>query len=135
MGHTLCTELARLIDAHKRCVASGSEEWAGKHQDRILALVQQYLPYGAGFDCGTSFDGDASTSEKLVFHTSFHHMNGNGYYDGWTEHTVTVRPSLVWDFVLSVSGPNRNLIKDDITEGFEYALSQVLPAVVSEQTE
>ena len=49
-------------------------------------------------------------------------MNENGYYDGWTEHTVTVTPSLQHAFSLRISGRNRNDIKDMMHESFNYAL-------------
>ena len=46
-----------------------------------------------------------------------------GMYDGWTEHTVTVRPSLQFGFRLSISGRNRNGIKDYIAEVFGEILN------------
>jgi hypothetical protein len=48
-------------------------------------------------------------------------MNDTGYYDGWTEHTVTVTPSFS-GINIRVSGRNRNDIKDYIHETFSYAL-------------
>jgi hypothetical protein len=80
------------------------------------------LPHGAGFDAGTSLDESQSHADKVIFHTSFHHMNDAGYYDGWTEHTVTVTPSLIHGINLRVSGRNRNEIKDHIAESFDYIL-------------
>ena len=49
-------------------------------------------------------------------------MNENGYYDGWTEHTVTVTPALSGEFHLRISGRNRNDIKDMIHESFDHLL-------------
>lgn len=51
-------------------------------------------------------------------------MNDAGYYDGWTEHTITVTPAFIGGFELSISGRNRNDIKDYISEVFNQALSQ-----------
>ena len=65
-----------------------------------------------------------STPDKLVFYTSFHHMNDNGFYDGWTEHTVTVRPSLQFGFNMKISGQNRNEIKYHLHDVF-YTTSGV----------
>jgi hypothetical protein len=96
-------------------------EWFDKHEDKILALVKEHMPSGSGFDSGTTIDFDASHAEKLVFSMSFHHMNNNGYYDGWTEHTVTVTPSFQ-GINLRISGRNRNDIKEYIHETFMYAL-------------
>lgn len=60
-----------------------------------------------------------------MFETSVHHMNPDGYYDGWTEHTVTVTPSFIGRFDLKVSGRDRNGIKDYIAEVFGSVLSAV----------
>jgi hypothetical protein len=80
------------------------------------------MPSGSGFDSGTTLDLDASHADKLVFQTSFHHMDENGYYDGWTEHTVTVTPSLRDRYHIRISGRNRNDIKEMIHQSFDVAL-------------
>lgn len=122
MARYLYSELASLVDARKRCVGS-NVDWLTKHEETIERLVKQHLPHGSGFDCGTKIDLDASHSDKLVLTTEFHHMNENGYYDGWTEHTVTVTPSLQFKYHIRISGRNRNEIKDLIRESFDVALS------------
>lgn len=86
-------------------------------------IVKRYMPSGSGFDSGTKIDIDRSTAEKLVFTTSFHHMNDGGFYDGWTEHTVTVRPSLVLGETLTISGRDRSDVKEFIHQVFQSALS------------
>jgi hypothetical protein len=53
-------------------------------------------------------------------------MDEHGFYDGWTDHRITIRPSLVNDFDVSVSGQNRNDIKYHLAEVFDYALSQMI---------
>src|SRR2546430_16241735 len=90
-------EIASLVDAYHRCVARPTEfdTWILKHKETILSLVKEYMPSGSGIDGGTKIDLEKSTGEKLVFHFSFHHMDENGMYDGWTEHTLTVRASLI----------------------------------------
>ena len=116
--------LAQLIDARDRCAGDpGKAGWENRHQERIESLVRERMPHGSGFDSGTMLD-DNSTPEKLVFYTSFHHMNDAGMYSGWTEHKVTVKPSLRWGFVLTVSGRDRNEIKGYIEEEFNEALGQ-----------
>jgi hypothetical protein len=50
-------------------------------------------------------------------------MDDVGYYDGWTEHTLTVRPSLAFGIDLKFSGRNRNQIKDYLHEVFHEALT------------
>lgn len=118
MAHYRYSELAATIGAFKRC----SGEWKDKHQDRIDDLMDA-MPSGSGFDNGTRLDMDASHDDKLVFTTSYHHMNENGYYDGWTDHTVTVTPAFN-GFHIRVSGRNRNDIKDYIGEVFHAVLSE-----------
>lgn len=49
-------------------------------------------------------------------------MNENGFYDGWTEHTITVRADLAHGFKISISGRNRNEIKDYLHEVFSDCL-------------
>jgi hypothetical protein len=123
MQRPLYQALAGLVGAYLRCVNDETrQEWADKHRAAIWAMVRAHLPHGAGFDSGTDIDLDASTDEKLVFTTSYHHMNENGFYDGWTEHKVTVRPSLAAGFVLRISGRDRNDFKDYASEVFSHAL-------------
>lgn len=120
----LYRELASLVRARLNCEETGNREWFQKHEERIEELVKNYMPSGSGFDCGTKIDLDKSTPEKLVFYTDFHHMNEVGYYDGWTEHRITVRPSLAFGFTLTISGNNRNEIKDYIHQAFDCALDE-----------
>jgi hypothetical protein len=122
MARYLYSELAHLVSARRNCEKTGSTEWRDKHEDSIGNLCREYLPSGSGFDAGSHIDLDASHAEKLVFTTSYHHMNNGGYYDGWTEHTVTVTPSFIGGFNIRVSGRNQNDIKGYIAESFSYVL-------------
>jgi len=45
-------------------------------------------------------------------------MNEHGFYDGWTEHRITVKPSLAFGFELTISGRDRNEIKDYLSDVF-----------------
>jgi hypothetical protein len=85
--------------------------------DKINKLVGE-LPYGSGFDSGCSIDLEKSNGEKIVIKTAFHHMDENGYYDGWTEHTVIITSSLQYGFNVNVTGKNKNQIKNYIFEVF-----------------
>jgi hypothetical protein len=51
-------------------------------------------------------------------------MNETGFYEGWTEHTIRVKPSLAWGFDLSISGPDRDGIKDYIADVFAWWLNE-----------
>ncbi len=89
---------------------------------KINEVCRNHLPSGSGFNNGTNLDFDKSNPERLVFITAFHHMNGGGFYDGWTHHEVIVTPSLNTDFHLRVTGRNRNDIKDYIAETYHSCL-------------
>lgn len=124
--------IAHTFEARANCIKSQNTEWQGKHEDKILDIVKECLPSGSGFDNGTTFDFDKSLPHRLVFNVSFHHMNDNGMYDGWTQHAVIVHPSLAHDFKLDVTGRDRNEIKSYIHEVFSSALAEILPAPVKE---
>ena len=117
----LYRELASCVQARLNCQKSNNQEWYCRHTETIDALVDM-LPSGSGIDRGTKIDLEKSTSEKLVFNVSFHHMDENGFYDGWTEHVITVRPSLQFDIDLTISGRNRNDIKEYLHEVYSAAL-------------
>lgn len=116
--------MARAAGARLNCIESGNSEWQARHKESLLRLTKDYLPSGSGFDSGAKIDLDQSTDERLVFTTAFHHMNDSGMYNGWTEHTVTVTPSLSHGFMLKVSGRDRNSIKDYIADCFRFVLSE-----------
>ena len=100
-----------------------AHEWTSKHEERILDLVRDRLPSGSGFDSGTQIDFKACRADRLVFSTAFHHMNDVGFYDGWTEHKVIIRPT--FDGIdICVTGRNRNDIKDYIADCFYTALTE-----------
>lgn len=118
--------IASGIDARLSCIKAGNNEWETKHEDNVRGLVSRFMPSGSGWDHGTHIDFDLSTSEKLVFYGAFHHMDESGYYDGWTEHSVTVRPSFISQVNISISGRDRNDIKDHIVETFAGCLRQLI---------
>lgn len=118
--------IARAFIARKNCEENGTEEWFERHSDRIEQLVHTYLPSGSGFDLGTSIDWDASRPDRLVFNTAFHHMDENGYYDGWTDYQVICRASLAFGFDLRITGRDRRDIKDYIHDAFHSALDRML---------
>lgn len=121
----ISAELARLANCEK-ALDNGQDHHRVNRDDALAKLdeLQSLLPSGSGFDAGTQIDLERSTPEKIVFNTSFHHMDEAGFYSGWTEHTVTVRPSFLWDFDIHVSGRDKNGIKEYIAETFHFALMQ-----------
>jgi hypothetical protein len=122
----LYVELAESVGAVIRCRAAPGQygDWESRHASRLETATKDYMPSGSGFDSGTTIDLDASTADKLVFSTSYHHMNDVGMYDGWTEHDVIVTPDLASGFKLRITGRDRNGIKEYIAETFDSALRQ-----------
>jgi hypothetical protein len=120
----LYQRLARLVDAVANCKKHGNDVWEPKHRALVETLVERYMPSGSGFDAGTKIDWQRSGADRLVFTTSYHHMNDGGFYDGWTEHVVTVKPSLAFGISLSVGGRDRGDIKNYIGDCFDEALCQ-----------
>ena len=114
--------IAQALQAHQACVISGNGTWEERHKDRILTLVRDYMPAGAGVDNGTHLNFEASTPEKLVFDVGFHHMSDGGYYTGWTQHKIIITPSLAHGFDIKVTGRDKNGIKEYLADTYHSAL-------------
>lgn len=113
--------IARAGVAADNCAKHGNTEWQQVWED-LLEQCEKLLPSGSGFDAGTTIEH--ASSNKIVLQTSFHHMDEHGYYDGWSEHTVTVIPNLMYGFDLCISGCNKNNVKEYIADVFYDALNQ-----------
>ena len=140
MERTLAEAIASRVLARRDCIADAANytadspmratrlEWVRRHKEEGDALARECLPSGSGFDNGSAIDWERSNADRLVFTTAFHHMDDAGFYDGWTEHSVTVRASLALGLVVTVSGRDRNGVKDYIAESFALALRKTVPA-------
>jgi len=117
----LYQQIASVVNARLNCEKADNTEWYEKHT-KTLNDLKDMLPRGSGIDGENEIDLVQSTGEKLVIHTSFHHMNDVGMYDGWTDHTIRVYPSLIHGIRLTISGRNRRDIKDYLYYVFDYAL-------------
>jgi len=113
---SIAAAISRGLQAMANCEHSGNTEWLPKHRERVLAIVKATAPSGSGIDCGTELDLENSTSERLVFTLSFHHMNEHGSYDGWSNHEIVVKSSLAFGLDVKVKGQNRNDVKDYLHE-------------------
>lgn len=123
---TVAATLAGLIVARRNSIESGTREWIDRHTAAIRAIERELLPSGAGIDQGTDVDLDRSRGDCLVLRTNYHHMNASGHYDGWTRHTIRVRPTF-HGIEVTVGGVNRNDIKDYLADVFNEALSRHMP--------
>lgn len=131
-SRTLAAAIASRLEARENCRKANNQEWLIKHEDAAREAVSM-LPHGSGIDGDTVLDLDASKPDRLVIHLSFHHMDSNGFYDGWTDHSLIVTPSLAHGFNLRITGQNRNEIKDYLAELMQDALSRVYAEVWSDE--
>ena len=112
------SELAQAIQWYNDTTDGKRDDWNQKAEEKIRELEKQ-LPYGSGFDNGSKVNLEQSKTQRIVIDTAFHHMNENGYYDGWTEHQVIVTPCLKYGYSLRITGRNRNQVKDYIFDMFD----------------
>lgn len=122
MKKKLVNSLASTLAAYQNCLKTKNNAWVDKHSEKLIQMINKYMPHGGGFDAGITIDLKRSRPDFLVFHFSFHYMNEDGYYDGWYDYTLTVKPSLVTTFELYLNGVNHNGIKEYFYDTFDAAL-------------
>ena len=115
-------EIVSLSNAIENCIKTGNVEWQEKHTDNLEWIVKQFLPSGSGIDCGTKLV--SADDKKIVLSLSYHHMNDNGYYDGWTEHKAIITPSF-HGIDIRITGRDRNGIKDYLSDVVWESLNEV----------
>ena len=120
----LYKQLSRTINAKENCKESGNEAWFDKHSCRLEYLVDSCLPHGSGIDSGCTIDTEKF--ESLLIYSSFHVMDKNGYYDGWVDFTVRVKPSLQFGIDLVIKGNfgKHQGLKDYLYEVFDLDLNK-----------
>ena len=124
MKQTLIAKIANTIDAYKRCIET-SNDYSSIHLDTIKTIERDYLLRGSGIDSGCTINIEKSSADKVVIETSFHHMDANGYYDGWTQHSIIITPSF-YGFHVKVTGKDKNMIKDYLADEFNDCLSKIV---------
>ncbi len=122
-------KLASLQFARINCIKKENQEWLKKHTESLEDIMEKFAPSGSGLDSGTSFGYDTSIGEKLIFYTSYHVMDVNGYYRGWIAPiTIKATPSLQFGFILNITGPfgKDQDIKDIIYDRFyDFLMSEI----------
>lgn len=118
--------VAAALDWRERATSANAARFSGY----INEVMRGNMPSGAGFDNGVVLDLVRSTPEKLVFQFSYHHMDANGHYDGWTHHKAWVRPSFLFEgFTLRVDGPDRDDFRDYAEEMLAGCLTSVVESI------
>ena len=74
--------LLQVADARSRCEKTGNTEWEERHWRIIEETLTESLPHGSGIDVDWHF---SITGNFLVCSNSYHNMDENGMYDGWTD--------------------------------------------------
>lgn len=123
---TLAQAIASAVVARANCQVSGNTEWFDRWTARIDQLIRNHMPSGSGIDSGTKIDLGRSNGNALRFSFGFHHMDENGYYDGWTQHELVVKPAFD-GLSLHITGPDRNQIKEYLYQVYDAALNEPAP--------
>lgn len=105
----------------------GTAEKAEEIYDCLTAFIEDTAPSGSGFDCGTKLI--SVTPQKLVLNTDFHHLNDDGFYDGWTHHKVIITAAFD-SYDMRITGHNKNNIKEYIGDVFTEWLGTKLCEVM-----
>lgn len=124
----LYEQMARTMVAWKNCIQANNIEWKNNHAQTMVTLMD-LLPHGSGIDSSWNTDVEKCGDDRLEFYCAFHHMNEGGYYDGWTEFTVIVKPSLMFGCHVKITGPfprKYSDTRDYLHEIIEYALTREL---------
>ena len=124
MDRIVYREIASIVDALHRCEKTPDHPWIDKHSDRLRWIEDNLLPSGSGIDGGTKILEAESTGDKIVLSMSYHHMDENGMYDGWSEHTIIVRPSMIHGITMRITGRDRNDTKEYLYEVYDTVLRE-----------
>jgi hypothetical protein len=126
----LFQQIARAVDARRSCIEHHNDEWIGRWEARLDAMVLE-LPRGGGFDDYPKLDLDASTGQSLVFTGSFHKMDDIGMYDGWQDYTITVKGSLI--HVIDVDANLEDYNPDDDGDALGECIYQAFDLALREE--
>lgn len=118
---TVAIAIHSALVARDNCEKNGNCAWHQRWTRRLRALGRERLPSGSGIDNGTRVKGLTKDGRGIELLLEFHHHGEHGY-DGWTYHTARVRPSFL-GLDISISGPNRNDIKDYLADVLREALN------------
>jgi hypothetical protein len=133
MARIVYKEIASILIAISNCARNMPHTegaptiWAQIWPNVLDDIIKEYLPSGSGIDNGTKLDIEKSNRDRLVFNIAFHCMDSNGYYAGWRDYVLTVKPSLPFDIDLKITGRDYNGLKDYLYEIYQYALNREIP--------
>lgn len=134
---TIVQFLATTLQAIEYCEQKGMKKARDQHDERFEKVMRDTAPSGSGIDAGTKFFGHrmerGGVVTKIAFEVGFHHMDENGFYDGWTHHQVVVWPT--FDGIsVAVTGRDRNDIKEYLREVYYNWLTSEAPELPWDNT-
>ncbi len=131
MAKKVYEEMAQILTAIENCKKSNNETWLSRYQENLEQIIEDFLPHGSGIDSGVKISEKAK-SNKIVLEFGYHHMNENGFYNGWTYHELIITPNLAFGYDVRMTGPDKSNVKDYLYEAFDYALTQEIVYNLSE---
>jgi hypothetical protein len=115
-------EIASLAGAYHRCIKSNNE-YSQKHKWELERIEKDWLPRGFGIDSGTKIDLDNTNDDKITLICDFHHMDNNGYYCGWRQYKIKIKPSFQ-GFDINITGRDPHFIKDYLFDVYNNDLNK-----------
>ena len=94
--------ISALLNCQKQDDISRYQKAIDGHETTLEYIEKYILPHGSGIDGDSEIDWYNSKSDKFVIHSSYHVMT-DGYYDGWIDYTVNVKPSW-YDIDMHITG-------------------------------
>lgn len=116
-------ELARTFQAWINCVDAKNELWEGKHKENIEKIMKNF-PQGSGIDNGSKLDYEESKEDRLVINSSYHKMDGNGYYIGWFDFKIIITPSLMFGTNVAIESKMDVYDEQYLVDLFDYFLHE-----------
>lgn len=89
---TFADQIASTVNALHKCRKGGNTEWEQRHSEYLEGIFRECGPSGGGIDMGVSLVEESSDLDKLTFLIPYHHMDENGYYVGWEDYVLEIRP-------------------------------------------
>jgi hypothetical protein len=126
MKHSVLYMIASIISARAVNLARGNQERVDDWEEKLVQIIKDFLPHGSGVDNGVDIDLSYSNHNRVKLTCGFHHMTGNGYYDGWTQHSIILTPSFTSQCDMKITGRDRNNIKEYLGQLFDNSLGQII---------
>ena len=127
MKTTLISKIALIVQARQNCKKDNPNGyiWFEKHTDYLEEINKKYLPHGSGIDHGCKIDLELSNEKRIVITFGYHFMDENGYYDGWIDYKLIIKPSFQ-GIDMKITGRDKNWIKEYLYSTFNYCLNQII---------